>query len=486
MIVLITCAECSIPRALAMRTIFAAPSQLPAFTCRSLACKCSDPLPRILYQVPAAAWRPPGICHPTHAAPTAPTYELPDELLASSPIKNFTRANSINPPTMPQTLPTVHRTAISQAVSELSKSPSVISEATVQGRMKVTWSQLESKRKLWGEDTKRDDEAGLNPYGCVLPKPSHYIVGDPLVRFRNPDPNSEDIRLYSQSERDGTWKTIRKDFLKWLSGQKKEAYFEGKQEIAPVIEWDNMMRYYFVITPVENPITQARLAVSTFKDIAQSWWRAHITRLPHLLISYDQLLEWIKCELVPKADPAASSLAWRKLKFTGSVSDYMTQLDKLTRHFPLRHDTLVPQATDPLGEEVVALAMRADIMYGRNGMSVPQLKEFIRQHLESLSAAQRKVLAERIPYGTGYGNPEKKVEKELPRERRDPERLRELRSELETYPRSRLRDNSSVAYSHTARLGQPFNQEDGAYGPPMAYRPPPKPTLFAAGCANYA
>ena len=76
----------------------------------------------------------------------------------------------------------------------------------------------------------------------------------------------------------------------------------------------------------------------------------------------------------------------------------MTQLDKLTRHFPLRHDTLVPQATDPLGEEVVALAMRADIMYGKSGMSVPQLKEFIRQHLESLSAAQRKTLAERIPF----------------------------------------------------------------------------------------
>ena len=95
------------------------------------------------------------------------------------------------------------------------------------------------------------------------------------------------------------------------------------------------MRYYFVVIPVDNPITQARLAVSTFKDIAQSWWRAHVTRLPRLLITYDQLIEWIKCELVPKADPAASSLAWRKLKFTGSVSDYMTQLDKLTKHFPL-------------------------------------------------------------------------------------------------------------------------------------------------------
>ena len=121
-----------------------------------------------------------------------------------------------------------------------------------------------------GDVSHCNNDAALNPYGCVLPKPSHYIVGNPLTKFRNPDPTSEAVWQHSQSERDETWKAVRKDFLKWLSGQKKEAYFEGEQEIAPVIEWDNMMRYYFVVTPVENPITQACLAVITFKNIAQS------------------------------------------------------------------------------------------------------------------------------------------------------------------------------------------------------------------------
>ena len=181
-------------------------------------------------------------------------------------------------------------------------------------------------------------------------------------------------------------------------------------------------------------------------------------------MSYDQLIEWIKCELVPKADPAASSLAWRKLKFTDSVSDYMTQLDKLTRHFPLRYDTLVPQATDPLGEEVVALAMRADIMYGKSGMSVSQLKEFIRYYLESLLATQRKTLAERIPFGVGYGNPDKKIEKEkeLPKERRDIDCPRDTRQETDTFPKSRLREMSEnvsshpTAYSHAAKIIPPI------------------------------
>ena len=161
---------------------------------------------------------------------------------------------------------------------------------------------------------------------------------------------------------------------------------------------------------------------------------------------------------------------------------------------------MVPQATDPLGEEVVALAMRADIMYGRNGMSVPQLKEFIRQHLESLSSAQKKALADRVPHGSGYSNPDKKVEKdkELPKERcdldrRDLDRPRDPRTDHETFPRARMRDGSRdtftnypTAYSHAARLVVPPSADHSPTSSHPSSGCLPQPTFFAARCADFA
>ena len=54
---------------------------------------------------------------------------------------------------------------------------------------------------------------------------------------------------------------------------------------------------------------QARLAVVTFKDNAESWWIAHLQERPGVVLSFPQLLELMKVELIPGALVSASHLA---------------------------------------------------------------------------------------------------------------------------------------------------------------------------------
>ena len=126
--------------------------------------------------------------------------------------------------------------------------------------------------------------------------------------------------------------------------------------------------------------------------------------MPTLAVTYNQLVEWIKQELVPKSDPASAAAAWRQLKYTGDADNYVLQLSKLMKRFPLKHKPLLDQALYPLGEDIQAALRRADAAFGRRGMPLQHLKSYLRDHLISLTSFQRKALVERVDLGTGYDN----------------------------------------------------------------------------------
>jgi len=129
--------------------------------------------------------------------------------------------------------------------------------------------------------------------------------------------------------------------------------------------------------------------------------------IPELVVSYEQLLEWIRTELVPMADPGAATLSWRQLRFLGEVEDYLKQLDQLTTHFPLPHAMLLVMATEPLGKDAVSAAYKADQMYGNDGMPYVRLRRFIEAHLQQMTPTQRRQLADNPPLAKGYGKTEK-------------------------------------------------------------------------------
>ena len=104
-------------------------------------------------------------------------------------------------------------------------------------------------------------------------------------------------------------------------------------------------------------------------------------RSPGLLLTYEQLLEWIRHELVPDSNPALAYMEWNTLKFRGNVDEYMKQIERLMEYFPIQRDTMIACLAKPISSEFAAELRNMDIRL--EGMSNPKLKEVIRNHLIS-------------------------------------------------------------------------------------------------------
>ena len=134
------------------------------------------------------------------------------------------------------------------------------------------------------------------------------MIGDPLTHIHEPDPSRAEIEAFARIISSNQWREMRKDFDKWASNR-KGARFEGKALPNEVTNWDNVMSTYFFDNAITNTIVQSRLAAQSFSGQALNWWRAHSQLVPEMVISYEQLLEWVRTELVPLADPATATLA---------------------------------------------------------------------------------------------------------------------------------------------------------------------------------
>ena len=80
----------------------------------------------------------------------------------------------------------------------------------------------------------------------------------------------------------------------------------------------------------------------------------------------------------------------------------MRQLDQLSTHFPLLHETLLAMSAEPLGSEAISAIYKADQMYGPGGMPYSRLHKFLQSYLLQLSVVQRKQLADNPPVAKGY------------------------------------------------------------------------------------
>ena len=123
---------------------------------------------------------------------------------------------------------------------------------------------------------------------------------------------------------------------------------------------------------------KSKLAVTTLEDNAAAWWASRMQQQPRLIVTYDQLLELLKCKLAPSAATAASYEAWCNLSYDSDLERFMTTLTKLLLQYPLEPDTTCVMAARPFGPELRSRLSAMNAMYKPNGMSIPEIKEQIR------------------------------------------------------------------------------------------------------------
>ena len=266
-----------------------------------------------------------------------------------------------------------------------------------------TWGQI--RLQLGGpakeEEERWAEERDLDPFFVTHADPANFVVGNRLTRFLSPDPTPQQVEEYHQWSATDQGNRVMHDFLKWVNsaGGKK---FMGEEDVAAVMTWDDTLRFRFQFTRVHNPIAQFMAATATFDGKAARWWRAHCHRRPDLLLTYDQLVEWVKRELVPRADPGTSCMAWADLKFKGDLEPFLRELDHLMNFYPLKHDSMIQMAARPFGSVFVSQMVTADAQYGARGMTYPQLRKIIANHVAANPHLGRSGKGDKGTYNPSY------------------------------------------------------------------------------------
>ena len=444
-----TCSSCGVLRKFAARTLLTAPRQFPTWKCAHLGLECNDDVEVTIYTVSPEQWQ--AAAKPS-SAPSRAQSVLPSFAFEQHSQKPPALSPRVSPDVVPASVPRrrpeyfhvatpVHHASLDPR--EQSHSPFLLSAkpasrtpadpevraGTAQRRFDpdagddllslsdresnpgqysprvpaveyLTWSQVPLEKRVTNERT--SSIMGGRSSALRRATPSHFMVGDPLLHMTESDPSRSQVADFARWMHSSTWRLQRKDLDKWV-GTRKSALFEAKGTPMEVTNWDTMMNTFFADNAIINPVIQARLATQTFRGTAANWWRAHSMIVPELVVTYEQLLEWIRTELVPLADPATAVLAWRQLRFLGDVDDYLRQLDQLSTHFPLPHETLLAMATEPLGREALSSVYKADQMHGPTGMPYTRLRKFIHAHLQEMTPSARKHLADAPPMALGYG-----------------------------------------------------------------------------------
>ena len=261
----------------------------------------------------------------------------------------------------------------------------------------VTWSQVASHFTASQNPDAFASHHYHDPYESIEAAPDYFITGLALNKFSAPDPSRYEIDEYETIINTSAWREIFRDFTKW-SDLHKEAQYNGEEDIASVLRWSTAMKSRFLSLYITNSIVRAELASATLTHRARSWWLAHRTRTPKLLITFNQLLEWIKRELVPHSSTSNAVNAWAELSYTGDVNKYINDLERLINHFPLRRESIIIMATKPLGKDIQNRVQLMDLQYGPAGITIAQLKQVIKSTL-SIGQYSRSITRDRaVPF----------------------------------------------------------------------------------------
>ena len=138
---------------------------------------------------------------------------------------------------------------------------------------------------------------------------SRHVVGQPLQTFMEPDPDEASILQFDSLTGGPKGNSIRREFLKWVENR-REAMFEGRNDVGSFIEWRETLEYYFFTASISDQALQFWLATLTFRKAAMRWWGMRAKQYPRLVLSFAQLVEWIRAELVPCTNPEEAMVAW--------------------------------------------------------------------------------------------------------------------------------------------------------------------------------
>ena len=207
-----------------------------------------------------------------------------------------------------------------------------------------------------------------------------YIWGVLASQLLSEAPTTEEVDEFQQLLRSRQWDDETARFNRHLQS-KAVIQFTGKGDSHEFALWRNSLKGYFDRYFVINTAFRASLAVGTFVENAQSWWLAHTSRRPHMVLSLDQLLEWVRIELVPEADPDVASIAWSEVKYEGDLTEYFKRVHELSLTNPLPTRQAQILAASRFGAELVTKVRSAIALTGKQFLTRVEWQDIVRSYV---------------------------------------------------------------------------------------------------------
>ena len=198
-------------------------------------------------------------------------------------------------------------------------------------------------------------------------------------------PTPEDCEEFHYLLRSRAWDDETAHFNRHLQSR-VVLQFTGKGDSHEFALWRNSLKGYLDRYFVHNTAFQASLTVGTFADNAQSWWLAHSARRLRLVLSLEQLLEWVRIELVPKADPDVASIAWSEVEYKNDLGEYFRRIHELSLTNPLPTRQAQILAASRFGTELVTKIRSAIVLTGKQFLTRIEWQDIVRSYVAEQEA----------------------------------------------------------------------------------------------------
>ena len=155
----------------------------------------------------------------------------------------------------------------------------------------------------------------------------------------------------------------------------------GKDSAKDFVDWRNALHHHFAMNGIHNAATQGWLALGTLEDKAKQWWLSQKSLRPQLVLAFDQLVEWLRHEMVPSSVTTSSLQEWMDLKYEGNLEDYFQKVAMLDAYHPIDSKDALVMASRPFGAALLQKLRAVDAAQNYQGINPSQWRDLVRNHV---------------------------------------------------------------------------------------------------------
>ena len=236
---------------------------------------------------------------------------------------------------------------------------------------------IEVGQQLYQEDRGRA-RAGRNQF-----HPSGYVRSRPLKFFTTAPPSVQERLAVQAAKNNGTYERI----LYALSRKVQDRTvptFVGDGDVHDFINWTTGLMKHFLQNDITNSVMRQALAISTFGGEASGWWVSHKDLRPKMTLSWEQLGELVRTEMVPDGDIGVLNEGWADLRYQGDKALYFSKVRQMARSSTLEPEEVQMMASKPFGRVLVQRIKAALAARGLRALPLYEWEEVVTAYVDEV------------------------------------------------------------------------------------------------------